>query len=69
MNRAALLIIASLTGLGAAYTIYLSVTGDAGLTAPELQITNAGTGRAGHRGSARDRRHRSHMAAAYSAEP
>lgn len=32
MNRAALLLIASLTGLGAAYTIYLSVTGDAGLT-------------------------------------
>lgn len=33
MNRAALLIIASLTGLGAAYTIYLTVTGDAGITA------------------------------------
>ncbi|HCP00588.1 MAG: hypothetical protein CL573_07225 [Alphaproteobacteria bacterium] len=33
MNRAALLIIASLTGIGALYTIYLSVTGDVGLTA------------------------------------
>lgn len=33
MNRAALLLIASLTGVGAAYTIYLSITGDAGLTA------------------------------------
>ena len=32
MNRAALLAIAALTGLGAVYTIYLSVTGDAGLT-------------------------------------
>ena len=33
MNRAALLLIASLTGLGALYTIYLTVTGDDGLTA------------------------------------
>lgn len=33
MNRAALLLIASLTGFGALYTIYLSITGDAGLTA------------------------------------
>jgi hypothetical protein len=33
MNRAALLVIAALTGAGAAYTIYLSVTGDAGITA------------------------------------
>jgi len=33
MNRAALLLIASLTGLGALYTIYLTVTGDTGLTA------------------------------------
>ena len=32
MNRAALLIIAALTGAGAVYTIYLSVTGDAGIT-------------------------------------
>ena len=32
MNRAALLLIASLTGLGALYTIYLTVTGDTGLT-------------------------------------
>ena len=33
MNRAALLIIAALTGRGAAYMIYLSVTADAGVTA------------------------------------
>ena len=33
MNRAALLVIAALTGAGAAYTIYLSVTGDAEITA------------------------------------
>lgn len=33
MNRAAILTIAALTGLGAAYTIYLSVTDDAGVTA------------------------------------
>lgn len=32
MNRAALLLIASLTGLGALYAIYLTVTGDPGLT-------------------------------------
>lgn len=33
MNRAALLLIATITGLGALYTIYLSLTGDDGFTA------------------------------------
>lgn len=36
MNRAALLLITTLTGLGALYTIYLGVTGPDGLTAWQI---------------------------------